>query len=201
MTKLLYQGHASFRITSNRGEIAYIDPFAKVGLNLQADLILVTHEHFDHNNVDIVPKSKNCVVLRSSDMLINGEYFTKDVSGFKITAVPAENKNHPIDRCVGYLVGVDELLLYFAGDTSYVDYMKTLANMDIDYAFLPCDGVFNMDIKEASLCARTISAKHTVPIHTAPTNSPDQIDYDLQNAEKLDVEGKQVIKPETEIEL
>ncbi len=54
MAKLLYQGHSSLRIVTDSGTVVYIDPFAGEGYNLPADLVLVTHEHFDHNNVRLV---------------------------------------------------------------------------------------------------------------------------------------------------
>jgi L-ascorbate metabolism protein UlaG (beta-lactamase superfamily) len=79
-----------------------------------------------------------------------------------------------------------------------------LSKMNIDYALLPCDGVYNMDIKEASLCAKIINAKHTIPIHTAPVHSKEDAinpPFDEENAKNLDCDGKIVLKPGEEIEL
>ena len=74
MTKLLYQGHASFRLTSNEGKVCYIDPFAGEGYDKEADLVLITHEHYDHNAIDKVKMKDNCVAIRSKDALNQGIY-------------------------------------------------------------------------------------------------------------------------------
>lgn len=47
MSKLFYQGHSSFRITTDEGKVIFIDPFAGVGYQTPADLVLITHEHYD----------------------------------------------------------------------------------------------------------------------------------------------------------
>ena len=91
---LLYQGHGSVRIEAADGMVIYVDPYAGEGYDKQADLILVTHEHRDHNNIDLVKQTEKTVVLRSKDMLIDGKYQTKKVGGIQIEAVPAYNKNH-----------------------------------------------------------------------------------------------------------
>jgi len=102
MAKLFYQGHSSVRIVSSKGTVIYVDPYAGGGYTLKADLILVSHEHKDHNNVSIVPSTKDTIILRSKDMLIDGKYQTKVVKDIKITAVPACNSNHNINECVGF---------------------------------------------------------------------------------------------------
>lgn len=167
MAKLLYQGHSSLRVVSDKGSVLYLDPFCGEGYDLSADLVLVTHEHSDHNRVELVNVKKGGVVLRSSDMLVNGVYQKKQVKDFSIEAVPASNANHDIRFCVGYVVEVDGKKLYFSGDTSYLPYFEeNLSKRGLDYAFLPCDGVFNMGPEEAARCADIIGAKHSVPIHT-----------------------------------
>ena len=168
MASLLFQGHASFKLTLADGKTVYIDPYAGEGYDDPADLILVTHEHMDHNKVDMMPHADDCVVFRSSDAIKDGEYQTLDIYGLHIEPVQAYNKNHDVTKCVGYLVTVNGKVLYFAGDTSKTDQMAELPEKNIDYAFLPMDGHYNMDIPEAIECAELIKAKHTVPIHMSP---------------------------------
>ncbi len=166
--RLLFQGHGSLRLTTSDGKTVYIDPYAGEGYDRPADLILVTHQHFDHIAVDKMPRNPGCTVIQSFDALRDGQYQTFTVCGLSIEAVPAENSNHPRTECVGYIVRGEGLTLYFAGDTSYFSEMETFPQKGIDYAFLPTDGTYNMDAVEASRCAAVIAAKHAVPIHMNP---------------------------------
>ncbi len=205
MSKLLYQGHGSFRIETKSGKIIYVDPFIKAGCEKTADLILITHNHFDHTNTSILKKSDNCNIITYSDALIGGQYKSFSKDEIKITAVQAYNKNHPVDSCVGYVIEFDGIKVYASGDTSKTDDMSAkLPKMEITYALLPCDGVYNMDIEEASECARLINAAYTIPIHTAPLHSETDSEnppYDLKKAEKLSCNGKIILKPGEKISL
>ena len=62
MATLLYQGHGSLRVTTDRGNVIYIDPFAGAGYDAPADLILVTHQHPDHNRTELPARQPGCVV-------------------------------------------------------------------------------------------------------------------------------------------
>ena len=78
----------------------------------------------------------------------------------------------------------------FAGDTSTADQMATFASRGIDYAFLPGDGVYNMDISEAIACAELIGAKHTVPVHIAPGKL-----FDGERAKRFLTPSALIIRP------
>ena len=196
MAKKYYQGHGSFRLTTDKGTVIYVDPYAGKGYDVPADLILITHEHYDHTAVEKVNCKDSCKVYRSGDTLINGEYKTFVEKDVKFTAVPATNKNHAIDKCVGYIIEIDGLKIYAAGDTSTTEFMPKMADMNIDYAILPTDGIYNMDPVEASECAKMINAKTTIPIH----NKPGEL-FDISMADKFHCEGKKVVLPDEEIVL
>ena len=196
MAKLLYQGHGSLRLTSNNGTVVYIDPYIGDGYDKPADLILVTHQHHDHNQIDLPAHADGCEIIQNMDALQGGEYRKFTVKDINIEATEAYNKNHRKEECVGYLVSVDGLLIYFAGDTAQTKQMETLADRQVDYAFLPIDGIFTMNIKAAVDCAKLIRAKHTIPIHMKPGKL-----FDLKKAEKFVTDGAMVVEPGEEIEL
>ena len=200
MARLLYQGHGSLRITAANGETLYVDPFAGQGYDRPAALVLVTHEHFDHNAVERVCRSPGAQVLRAKDFLKNGHFHGKDIGAFNIQSAPAGNKNHDPAACVGYIIRVDDVKVYCAGDTSSTAAMeKNLAEMSLDYALLPTDGVFNMDAEEASHCAALIGAKHSIPIHTMPVHAGNNPGFCQKAADAFHCSGKLVLQPGEEI--
>lgn len=196
MAKLYYNGHGSFRLITAQDTVIYIDPFAGEGYDIPADVILVTHQHSDHNQIQMPARKAECQVIQNMEALKDNVYGEFQVSGIEIKAVPAYNKNHLKEECVGYIVKADGLLLYFAGDTSLIPEMTALTEMKLDYALLPCDGFYNMDEKEASECAAIIGARHSIPMHLKPGGL-----YDKEKAEHFQAEGRLLIEPGDEIEL
>lgn len=196
MAKILFQGHGSLRLESEKGTVVYIDPFAGTGYDVPADIILVTHQHMDHNRINKPAKKPEYNVISNMDALQKGSYKSFTVKDISIEAVAAYNRNHPKKDCVGYLVTVDEKLIYFAGDTSKIDEMSSLASRNIDYAFFPSDGIFNMDEEEASECAQIVGARHSTPIHMLPGRL-----FSEKKASGFHAEGKLIIRPGEEITL
>ncbi len=194
MAKLLYIGHGAIRIISDSGQVLYCDPYLGTGYDIPCDVALVTHEHHDHNALQLLRIKENAAVIRGEEELARCGYATYECGDFTISTVPAANKNHPVDKCVGFIVAVDGVSVYIAGDTSGVAAMKELKKLELDYAFLPTDGIYNMDVREASECAAVIGAKHTVPYHTIPENL-----YSEEVAKSFDCAGKLVIEPNEEI--
>ena len=198
MAKLLYQGHGSVRLTTEAGTVIYIDPYAGTGYDVPADPILVSHEHGDHNQVQLPAKKEDCAVLRNTDVLADGKYRTVGVKGLVITGFPAQNKNHRRDECVGFLLELDGIKLYFAGDTSAVPEMRGLKALSLDVALLPTDGFYNMDEREAAACAMDIGAKRTIPIHMVPGATAL---FSEEKAAAFDVPGKLIVRPGEELAL
>ena len=190
MATLLYQGHASSRITLNDGMVVYLDPFAGSGYDLPADLILVSHEHSDHNQVQLVLQKAGCRTLRASDFLQDGIYLQHAVGSLSVRGVAAYNSNHDRDACVGFLLCLDGKKVYFAADTSHTTTMKDLAQEQLDWAFLPTDGVYNMSVQEASACAQEIHAIHSVPMHTKPG-----VLFDETIADQFQAPGRIILRP------
>lgn len=196
MARLLFQGHGSFRITTDNDVVVYVDPYVGSGYDSPADIILVTHQHRDHNQIQLPARKNTCVVIQNQDALQHGEYKSFDVKGVKIQAVPAYNKNHDKNQCVGYIITLDGIKVYASGDTSLTKEMKEYPSLHIDYALLPMDGVYNMDPEEASECADIIGAKHAIPIHMASGKL-----FDEHMVKQFKSKNRLIVKAGEEIEL
>lgn len=173
-------GHASMKIKTAEGIVIYIDPYYEPDYSEPADIILSTHEHSDHNCIELVTPKEDCTVLRVKDTLnADLSHNTFEIKGVKIVPVTAGgNPNHHPNNTNGYLLSFDGLKIYHPGDTSKIPEMEALASENIDYAFFPIDGEYNMGPEEASECARIIGAKHNTPMHFF---SADPMKFDAPN--------------------
>jgi len=198
----VFIGHGSLKFVTKSGKVIYVDPaFLKGDYSQPADFIFITHLHGDHDREDIVTKSENCITFSSKDAINNGEYINFEKDGIKATPVEAYNKNHDKGECVGYVLNFDGLNIYCAGDTSKTDDMlNKLPNMNIDYAFLPIDGFYNMDPKEASECAKLIKTRFALPIHNDPKSMETGEFYETGLSE-FTHDGKIVLKHGQMLEL
>lgn len=165
--KLTFIGHASVKIKATTGEVIYIDPYFPIPFYHEpADIILVTHEHSDHNKVELCKKKENCRVIRWKDALIDGEYQVFELGNIRVEAVPSGgNSQHSLQSNVGYLITVDGVTVYHSGDTSFVEETKGIAEKDIDYALYTVNGVYTMGPEEATQMADSIGARVNIPIH------------------------------------
>ncbi|MCR5402883.1 MAG: hypothetical protein K6E91_03580 [Butyrivibrio sp.] len=101
-------------------------------------------------------------------------------------------------KCVGYILTFSNgASLYLSGDTSTTPQMAELADRNLDYAFICCDGVYNMDVTEAMECATMIAAKHSIPYHMIPADKTNC--FDRAVAESFDVPGKIIVEPGEEL--
>ena len=198
MATLLYQGHGSFRLTTAEGKVIYVDPYVGEGYDVPADLILVTHQHSDHNQLDLIEsRNPGCELITEQEALQGGKHQTIDLGYVTVEAVEAANENHDPAECVGYILTFsDGIQLYAAGDTSKTAQMETLAKRQLDYALLCCDGIYNMDLAEASECAALIGARYSIPIHMAPGEL-----FDRARAEQFVAKGRLIVAAGEEITL
>jgi L-ascorbate metabolism protein UlaG (beta-lactamase superfamily) len=196
MPVLLYQGHGSFRITAADGRVMYVDPYAGEGYDLPADIILVTHQHSDHNQISKITQAPGCVVITNAEALSGGAHNTFDIGGITVQAVEASNKNHDPKVCVGYIITIDGVKLYAAGDTSKTAQMASFAALSLDYALLPTDGVYNMGLAEAAECAELIGARVNIPIHMKPG-----VLFDRAYAEGFNAPNRLIVAAGEELEL
>ena len=197
---LLYQGQASIRIVTDEGKVIYIDPYAGDAYELPADLILVTHSHFDHSQIDKVGnRNKDCQIITYREAVKDGEHRIFDLGYVRVEAVEAGyNALHDVSDCVGYVLTFSNgKSVYVTGDTSKTEQMALMSEMEIDYAFFCCDGVYNMGLEEAAECADLVGAKHNIPYHMTTTTTGRQFDREL--AEQFDVENLLIVEDGEEI--
>lgn len=150
----------------------------------KADYILITHEHGDHLDakaIEQLTKEGTTLVLnpRSSEILGDkGEVLTngdsKEIGTWKVDAVPAYNTSadkqqfHPKGRDNGYILAIEGLRIYIAGDTEPIPEMNEIKNIDV--AFLPCNLPFTMTPEQLAEAAKTIRPKVLFPYHYGKTD-------------------------------
>lgn len=173
-------GHAGFLIEASK--VIYIDPFRISVGEPKADIILITHTHYDHcsiADIDRIVKDGTAVVVPADcqskitklkqkiDLIVIEPGQSRDLNGIKIKAVPAYNIDKEFhdkhEFWNGYVVEIDGKRIYHSGDTDLVPEMSEIN--DIDIALLPVGGTYTMDAKQASQAALLIKPKLAVPMH------------------------------------
>jgi len=171
--KIKWLGHDGFRIEGSR--TVYIDPY-EVGSGPAGDLILVTHEHFDHcspsdvaalsGDRSVIVTEKDSAAKLSGDIRVMAPGDVLSVEEVKIEAVPAYNIDkqfHPKGNgWLGFVVEMDGVRVYHAGDTDFIPEMKALT---VDIALLPVSGTYVMTPAEAVEAALAIAPKVAIPMH------------------------------------
>ena len=190
MKRLEYLGHASIKLEID-GKVIYVDPYAGEDYSLPADLVLITHGHYDHADLSRI-KNKDYRLISHKEALLNGKHQEFDLGYIKIKAVEAGyNSHHNAKECVGYLLFLNNgVSIYIPGDTGITPTMKDLASLHLDYAFIPMDGFYTMNEKQAKEAATLIGAKHVIPYHTYVGKL-----FDIDVAKTLDVENRLILKP------
>ena len=166
-------GHDTFKVVGEK--VIYTDPF-KLKRKDTADIVLITHEHFDHCSPEDIKKIQglNTVIVATSDCAqkLSGKIKVVrpgdkiNVEGTEIEAVPAYNTNkqfHTKDKgWVGYIFTVQGQRIYIAGDTDHIPEMK---NFKVDIALLPVSGTYVMTADEAVRAALDMKPKVAIPMH------------------------------------
>ncbi len=180
--KVHWLGHDSFVLQGSRTVI--LDPFKAKGM-YKADILLISHEHSDHLSPEDIRRFTDQGTTIVASKMCEGplapfsqeKKFVEpgvgiDVKGVHIEAIPAYNLNkykapgvffHPkADGKVGYVVTLDGVRFYHAGDSDATPEMKAV---DVDVAFLPVSGTYVMTAEEAAEAARAMKVKVAVPMH------------------------------------
>lgn len=185
------------------GLIIYFDPYdIKEKIN-NADYIYITHSHYDHLDLDSIHNLVNdkTIIIGPSSVIerLDNNYKTLEVKpdniynldNLSFKTVPAYNINkdfHPKDAgYVGYIVTLNNVTYYIAGDTDLLDELKVIK---ADVIFLPVGGFYTMAREEAVILANTIKPKYAIPIHYGlAVGSIEDAKYFVNNIDK-EIESK-----------
>ncbi len=188
--EIKWLGHASFLIKDiENSRVVYIDPYNLKNENLEkADIILITHSHYDHCSIADIKK----IIKKGTRIFITADCQSKitrldipirieiaepgreySLNNLKISILPAYNIDksfHPKDEYwVGYLIKMNGALIYHAGDTDFIPEMQKLTGYSKNgkefVALLPIGGRFTMDAEEALEAAKLIKPSLVIPMH------------------------------------
>jgi len=187
--EMTFLGHGTLMMTFG-GKTVHVDPYGEVGdygSLPKADLVLVTHEHFDHLDPaalkailkpgTIIVGSKSCAAkLPGAVIMSNGE--VRSVLGLSIEALPAYNiahkrpdgnPFHPKGAGNGYVVTFGDTRVYIAGDTEATPEMMALKGIDV--AFLPMNLPYTMSPEQVAEAAKAFRPKILYPYHFGDTDT------------------------------
>jgi L-ascorbate metabolism protein UlaG (beta-lactamase superfamily) len=184
--KLNWLGHSGFLIKNSK--VIYIDPYnIKAGME-KADIIFITHSHYDHCSVADIEK----IIQEGTKIIMTADCQSKitrfnvpikmqivelgqeiDLGEIKVSVLPAYNtdKNfHPKDEAwVGYLIKINNILIYHAGDSDFIPEMQKLTGYKQSgkefVALIPVGGRFTMNAEEAFEAVKLIKPTLAIPMH------------------------------------
>ena len=201
--------HSSIRIEKEK--IIYIDPFKINEEYHDADLIFITHDHYDHYSEEDIEKVKNnntTIILPESSVtnllrkgITNSNIISVEpnksyiIDGIKFETIPAYNVNKQFHlkeyEWVGYVIEIEGIRYYIAGDTDITDENKQIK---CDVAFVPVGGTYTMNYKEAAELVNIIRPRIAVPIHYGDIVGTEQDANNFINLLNKDIEGKILMK-------
>ena len=207
--KITINAHSSIRLA---GEMTvYVDPFKIEAETHDADVICVTHSHFDHFSIEDIRKIANedtvyvapetmreeMEKVQLTNCVFMNPYDSIAVDSVKIDAVPSYNTNKPMhpkeNGWLGYIVEIEDTRIYIAGDTDIIEEGKTY---ECDIAMVPCGGTYTMDASEAAEYVNMISPKVAIPTHYGSLTGSAESGLEFKEKVNKDIEVRILIHPE-----
>lgn len=180
--KIVWLGHDSFRIDASK--TIYLDPY-QVSSGPKADLVMITHDHFDHCSPDDVAKiqqpgtvivtEKDSAKKLTGDLRVIKPGESLVVDEVKVEAIPSYNTDkefHPKRNAwLGFIIEIQGVRVFHAGDTDFIPEMN---GFNVDIALLPVSGTYVMTADQAVEAALAISPKLAIPMHYGTIVGSDQ---------------------------
>jgi L-ascorbate metabolism protein UlaG (beta-lactamase superfamily) len=173
LKRIYWLGHDGFRIEGEK--VIYFDPY-QITATVPADIIFISHEHYDHCSVEDIQK-----ILKNDTVIVTDSSSAGNLSGdirvvkpgdrliidtVPVEVVPSYNVDktfHPkASGMLGFIVTIDGVRIYHAGDTDFIPEMK---DIHADIALLPVSGTYVMTAEEAAEAALTIKPVVVIPMH------------------------------------
>ena len=196
--------HSSIKMVGKK--IIYIDPFKINDEYKDADIIFITHDHYDHYSemdIDKVKKPNTILVVpddlqekllirgfKEENIIVVDPGDSDKIDDIEFEAIPAYNINkqyHPKENgWVGYIIKIDDVSYYIAGDTDITAENRKVA---CDVAFVPVGGTYTMNSKEAAELVNEINPKIAVPIHYGSVVGTKEDAIDFLNNLKPEIKG------------
>lgn len=171
--------HSSIRIDC--GEIVYFDPFRIKKDSHDADIIFVTHSHFDHYSLEdinkIIKKNTTLVfpfsmqeetknLVKEYDVIYLKPNEEKSIKGMKVEAIHSYNVNKPMhpksNGWLGYIIVINNTRIYVCGDS---DLNEDVLKVKCDIALVPVGGTYTMNAEEAAKLINKINPEIAIPTH------------------------------------
>lgn len=180
LDNIKWLGHSTIKILGDK--IIYIDPYNVLEKFNDADIIFITHSHYDHFSIEDIKKvykQKTKIVITEDlyeevlklgfeekdimSVLPNNHYNIENLNFNTIAAYNTNKEYHPKENnWVGYIIEINNIKYYITGDTDLTNEAK---QVKCDIAFLPVGGTFTMNYHDAALLANEIAPKIVIPIH------------------------------------
>ncbi len=201
--------HSSIKIKEEK--VIYIDPF-KIDKNYNdADIIFITHDHYDHyseediekirkeDTIIIVPKAMFEKVLKNGfnkeniiEVIPNRKYKVEKIRFETVLAYNINKQFHPKENAwVGYVIELNGIKYYIAGDTDITEENK---KVECDIALVPVGGTYTMNFKEAAELVNEIKPKIAVPTHYGSVVGKKEDAINFIKLLSAEIEGKILMK-------
>lgn len=196
--------HSSIKIIGDK--IIYVDPFRIKENKNDADIIFITHDHYDHYSLEDIEKIKkqNTIIVmpkhieRKDDLkdavivMPNKKY---EVDGINVETIPSYNINKPYhpkeNNWVGYILNIEGKQIYIPGDT---DITEENMKVQCDILFVPIGGTYTMNYEEGAKLTNIIKPKIAIPVHYGEIVGKKEDAEEFKKLLEKDIECKILIK-------